>query len=114
MTKLIYIVVHTCGQYSDYTENTIGVFDSKEFALGAAKQAADEWNHSNVGEGWWGVDHDCIVLRRFPLNETLLGTSEAQRVAEAKSDNYGKTIYQLTDNFELDSPVLVEVTDDEQ
>ena len=109
MTKLIYIVVHTFGKYSDYTEDTIGVFDSKQAALDVAHDYAGMWNHWDDGDGYRYADCDEIRLRRFPLNQIMSGNSEAQRVAEAKADIIGKALYRLNDDF--DNPLLVEARD---
>ena len=109
MTKLIYIVVYTFGKYSDYTEDTIGVFDSKQAAADVAHDYAWMWNHWDDGDGYRYADGDKIRLRRFPLNQIIVGNSEAQRMAEAKADSFGKVLYRLNDDF--DNPLLVEVHD---
>ncbi|WP_262316427.1 hypothetical protein [Lacticaseibacillus parakribbianus] len=106
--KMIYIPVHTSGEYSDYTEYVIGVFDSKEAALEAAAQGAAKWNaKSHYADG------DVIKLRHYPLNQAIRGTSEAERVAYAMSDDWGKVIYELDDGDDYHAK-LVKVEEDER
>lgn len=81
--KMIYIPIHVSGDYSDYTELPIGVYDSKEAAMQAAAKYASWWNEKPRY-----ADGDAIKLRHYPLNQAIRGTSESVPVAYAMSDDF--------------------------
>ena len=73
--QIIYVTVYCTGCYSDYLEQVVGITDSKEQALGFAKQMAD---YVNSQKHWW-LDEDSIVIRKYKWDEFLVNTSKAQR-----------------------------------
>ncbi|WP_262315390.1 hypothetical protein [Lacticaseibacillus parakribbianus] len=104
--KMIYIPIHVSGDYEDYVENVVGVYDSKEAALVAAEREATEWNCDQSR----GVYDDQIVLRRYPLNRNILSnTWENRMYGPALRDGFEKTLYELDD-----AGNLVKVEEDER
>jgi hypothetical protein len=99
--KDIYQLLYTSGSYSDYTELTLGVFDTHEKAVnmaGVFSRLSDAHLTDLLGVF---VEEAQVVIRKYRLNR-FRPTSEAFRRSYGDAENDEKIYTVETDHYRDD------------